>query len=387
MKVYGRTTISAFLGDLVVYRNLVPIDRRLRGLDRIRHEVGLSAGRLPRKSEPAYARVIVHFLQQARSLDTPGIAIERLLYVGDTRLNDGTAFSNVCQAAGWPGLAFIGTETDEPERQEIISAAFPTPGNGGSDDGPALFLANRWAALAEFDQFCADRDFPIDAATAVIVDLDKTALGARGRNAHVIDQARVTAVRETVADLLGADFDAAAFRAAYDQLNQPEFHPFTGDNQDYLAYICLILSSGLFKREEVISSVRAGRLERFSQFIAQVDQRAGEMAPNLGAIHNEIFANVRAGDPTPFKSFRYAEYVTTVARMGQKADDASVEELLAEEIVITQEVRAHALAWKARGALLFGLSDKPDEASVPSEALAARGYQALHHVKTHAVGG
>jgi hypothetical protein len=37
--------------------------------------------------------------------------------------------------------------------------------------------------------------------------------------------------------------------------------------------------------------------------------------------------------------------------------------------------------------LLFGLSDKPDEASVPSEALASQGFRAIHRAETHAVGG
>jgi hypothetical protein len=73
--------------------------------------------------------------------------------------------------------------------------------------------------------------------------------------------------------------------------------------------------------------------------------------------------------------------------MGHKADDAPVAELLAEEILITQEVRAQALEWRSRDALLFGLSDKPDEASIPSPELAAQGYRAIHQTATHAVGG
>ncbi len=387
MKVFGVTSVSEFLGDFVVYRNLAPLDSRLPGLDAIRDQVDLPAGRLPRKSEPDYARVIVHLLRAARALDTPGIAIERLVYVGDTRLNDGTAFANICQAGDWPGLAFIGSETDAPARTEVAKIDLPTAIPATAGEAPTLYLANRWAALADFDRFCGEMGFPIDAATAVVVDLDKTALGARGRNAHVIDQARVAAVRDTVADLLGTAFDPIAFRIAYDQLNQPEFHPFTADNQDYLAYICLILGGGLYALEDVISAVRSGHLASFAQFISQVDARKNEVAPDLAAIHAEIYANVRAGDPTPFKPFRYNEYRTTIARMGHKDDHSPVEELLAEEIVITQEVRAQALAWRARGALLFGLSDKPDEASIPSKGLAAQGYRAIHQTQTHAVGG
>ncbi|MCK4316841.1 MAG: hypothetical protein KAX24_13820, partial [Anaerolineae bacterium] len=82
----------------------------------------------------------------------------------------------------------------------------------------------------------------------------------------------------------------------------------------------------------------------------------------------------------------YNEYQATVERMGQLDDDAPVAELLEQEIVITQEVREVALAWREQGALLFGLSDKPDEASIPTDDLAAQGYRAIHRVETHAVG-
>jgi hypothetical protein len=61
--------------------------------------------------------------------------------------------------------------------------------------------------------------------------------------------------------------------------------------------------------------------------------------------------------------------------------------MLEEELLITQEVRAVALDWREQGALLFGLSDKPDEASLPDDALAARGYRPIHQMETHAVGG
>jgi hypothetical protein len=388
MKNFGRTTVSEFLGDFVVYRNLAPADPRLKGLDAIRDVVGIPAERVPRKSEPDYARVIVHILHQARALDSTGAAIERLVYVGDTRLNDSTAFANICQAGRWPGLAFIASETDEPARTETVGvASLSIPIAIETDDQPTLFLANRWGALAEFERYCAASGFPIDANTAVIVDLDKTALGARGRNAHVIDQARVSAVRLTVADLLGDAFDQTAFQRAYDHLNQQEFHPFTADNQDYLAYICLILGSGLYDLDSVVADVQDGRLNSFNQFISNVNERADAIPADLRSIHSEIYANVCAGDPTPFKAFRYNEYQTTIARMGHMDDDTLVEELLAEEIVITQELRSQALEWQAQGALLFGLSDKPDEASIPSQELVNRGYRSIHKKETHAVGG
>ena len=376
MKSYGRTSVHEFLGDLIVYRNLVPVDPRLPPLDEIREQVGLPTGLIPRKSMPAYARVIVHLLRQARALDAPTASIERLVYVGDTRLNDGTAFANICRAGGWPGLAFIGAETKAPEKIEVVE-----------QDGGTLYLTNRWTTLADFDRFCCEQGYPLDERTAVIVDLDKTALGARGRNDHVIDEVRLEAVRRTIGDLLEDRFDQEGFQVAYNRLNQPEFHPFTTDNQDHLAYMCLILGSGQYALETLVDEIRSGRLRNFEQFIKAVEERTAELPDRLCQIHQRIYQAVKKEDPTPFKDFRYAEYRATVDRMGTLEDGTTATEMLEKEIVITQEVREMALKWRKQGALLFGLSDKPDEASIPTEDLAVQGYQPIHRVQTHTVGG
>ncbi len=392
MDIHGRASVHEFLGDFIVYRNLIPLDERLPRLDDVRERAEVAEGTTPRKSQPAYARVIVELLQAARAIDSPGVALERLVYVGDTRMNDGTAFANIARAGGWPGMAFIASEKDNPTPPEIMGMK----GSPGQADGPGLprmvYLAGRWAAISNpaarpsFEQFCRERGFVIDDRTAVIVDLDKTALGARGRNDHVINQARVEAVRRTVGDLLGDAFDPDAFEAAYDALNQSEFHPFTADNQDYLAYICLILGSGLYHLRSLMERVREDRVTSFGQFIAEVDEQGDDLPASLREIHQRIYRRVRAGDPTPFKAFRYNEYDATVERMGCLGEDAPVEELLAGEIVITQEVREAALRWKRQGALLFGLSDKPDEASIPTKRLADEGFQSIHRVETHVVG-
>ena len=375
MRNCGRTSVQEFLGDFVVYRNLKPMDPRLPSLRRLGSEIGLPVGVTPRKSQPAYGQVMAFLLSQARALELPNVSIERLLYVGDTRMNDGAAFVNTCRAGGWPGWAFIGADRDEPAHVEVVE-----------QDGNMLYLANRWTALRDFDHHCREIGFEIDEQTVVIIDLDKTALGARGRNDHVIDQARVEAVRRTVGDLLGDDFDPEGFQAAYDRLNQAEFHPFTTDNQDYLAYLCLILGCGLYTLGSLVDQVQDGRMKSFQQFIADVDARTTELSPELRNIHSGVHSLVQQGDPTPFKAFRYNEYRTTIGRMGCLDEETPVEELLRGEIVITQEVREAALAWREQGALLFGLSDKPDEASIPSEELANEGYRAIHQTETHAIG-
>ena len=365
--MFERSSIYDILGDLVVYRNLEPVDGRLRGLRRIWAEAELEAYRIPRKGEPAYARVVLHLLRQAQALRCSE-PLRRLLYIGDTRMNDGMTIASL--RAHLPVRGFIATERpEEPERVEVSEG---------------VMYANRWAALAGFVDFLDEEGFPLDEGTAAIVDLDKTAFGARGRNSHVIDAARVEAVRRTVEEVLGGNFDEAEFRAIYDELNQPPYHPFTGDNQDYLTYICLMAVGGVYGFAELLDDLRAERLRSFADFIEACAQRP--IGGGLARVHQEVYDNFRRGDPTPFKSFRYREYEETVRRMDYLPDEAGEERVLAEEIVLTPEVMELARLLRERGVLLFGLTDKPDEASIPSPELAARGYRPIHRTPMKVVG-
>ena len=248
-----------------------------------------------------------------------------------------------------------------------------------------LYLANRWSALPDFVRFVEEQGFALDEGTAVVIDVDKTAIGARGRNDPVINEARVEGVKRTVADLLGPNFDEQGFRAAYGELNQSTYHPFTADNQDYLAYVCLMLGTDIFELEALVHEIKAGSMARFTDFIARVESERSELAQTgLTSVHDDVWRRVQAGDPTPFKAFRYNEYLTTVARFGD-LPGATVEEILAQRIVITQEVRETAARLRERGALIFGVSDKPDEASLPSEEQASAGLRPLHRLVTPAV--
>jgi len=375
LKCFGRTSISSFLGDFIVYRNIIPIDPRLPSMEEILKTLGKSSLAIPRKTSPEYAEILTALLREARAQDAPGIHIERVLFLGDTRMNDGTAFGNICSAGNWTGMAFIGSEREEPLHTEIIE-----------QNNTTLFLANRWNALEVFIEYCRQMDFHIDEHTLVLLDIDKTTLGARGRNDHVIDQVRVEAATQTVGNLLGGEFDLERFQFAYHYLNQTEFHPFTADNQDYLVYICLILGSGLFDLETLTDDVRSARVVSFSQFITQIDKKTDQLPPELRSIHEDIYSRFKQGDPTPFKAFRYNEYLVSAARMGQLGVETPVNELLSQEILITHEVHQAALSWRAQGALLFGISDKPDEASIPTRDMASQGYKPIHQIETEVVG-
>jgi len=377
----GKGCVADILADRMVYRNLNPSDSRLPGLESLGRQLGLPARLVPRKSELDYARLVVELLKQSQHMHAPGADLRQIIFIGDTRRNDGLTFDNLCRVSGLPGLAFIGDETSTPALVEMAT----------TESGQTLYLSNRWSALLDtgekgFAGFCRRQGFEVDEHTAVLIDLDKTALAARGRNAQVIDQARVQAVEDTVAESLRESFDPQAFRRAYDRLNQPEFHSFTADNQDYLAYICLILGSGLVELRELVQGVRSGSIGGFTGFIERIESRAGELAPALGDLHAEIYSRFRAGDPTPFKAFRRNEYLATVRRMGALEENAPLGRFLMEEILLTYEVATLAQGWGAQGALLFGLSDKPDEASIPTDEQAAQGYQPIHRTSTHVLG-
>lgn len=376
MKNYGLASIDEFLKNFLVYRNLEPVDSRLPTLAMLRPKIGLDKGQFPRKTQLAYAHAINHILQAAREIEAPGTTITKVICLGDTILSDGTAFSNICQTGNKHGAAFIGSENDAAPAVERIE----TPGG-------FLYKANRWGAVEEFKQTLKRSNFIVDAQTVILVDLDKTSIGARGRNDKIIDRIRIEAAYETLNSILGPQFEPDVFEKAYTQFNQPEFHQFTTDNQDYLVYLCLMLGSGLFIVDEVVEQIRSGIISSFNQFTETIQQRIIELPEDLQNTHVDFYAQYSSGNPTPFKAFRVNEYLNMCKYMGKLPVNASVDNLLKDEVAITQEIRQIAQEWHNQGALLFGLSDKPDEASIPGPDLIAQGYLPIHKIKTHAVGG
>lgn len=376
MRVLGTGSLFDALGDAVAYRNLEPIDRRLPGLTVLRQPLGLKATRVPRKVEPAYGRVVAEMLRTAGTLAAGSPGIERLVLIGDTEHNDGGAFVSICDALGCPGDAFICAETaDEP-------ALVPTDRSGRR----RLYLANRWRLIGGFEAELARRGVTIGGGTVVVVDIDKTALGARGRNHRPIDIARAAAVLRTARALRGENVNRDLLLAAYSQFNRREFHAFTTDNQDYLAYMAMLVESGWSSIEKLREGITRGRLNSFGDLLDAVTSTVERLPNRLRRAHDDLVMAVALGDPTPFKDFRRAEYRETVDRMtpGGKVQDVS--RLLATRITLTAEVWRRVRLWRDRGAVLFGLSDKPDEASFPSPELEAEGYQPLHKTRALVVG-
>ena len=375
MREYGRASARLLLGDFVAYRSLNPLDPRLPRWKQIALETGADGSPPPRKGDPDYGKAVSHILKAARSIDTAGVSIERFVYLGDTQRNDGRAFEAIHRSTGWKGMAFIGCDSKEPPQTEI----------SGKPDC-LLVCANRWKALEAFEQQMQSARFPIDARTAVVVDLDKTLWGARGRNDGVVDLARRCAASATVGHVLGAAYDAAEFDAAYDRLNRVDCHAFTGDNQDHLVYVCAMIGGGLCSLAELLTRVLPPSGWRFGQFLEYAEQHIQRVSPSVASLHQSVRSAILKGDPTPLKAFRRQEYVETAERMGHLADDVEINVRLVEEIVLTQEVYETADRWRGRGALLFGLSDKPEEACLPSFDPKSCGRLPLHAIPAMRVG-
>jgi len=373
MIVDGPLALTDLLGKLVVYRNLEPVDPALPRFAQSARALGLPAAPVPRKTEPDYARVVTHIIMQAAAAQGRP-APSRVLVVGDTRLNDGTAFRNLQAVNGWRGAVFIGSER-MGEPPELVEAE------------PDLFLSNRWELLDDFDRILDERGLPADEDTVAVIDLDKTVIGARGRNDSAVDNARIEGVRATAAKLLGDQYDESRFLTAYHRLNTPPYHRFTADNQDYLVYICLVIGAQLRELDEVTAAVARGTLTEFAQFIEWVEDNRRRLADTrLAAVHDAVYERYCAGDPTPFKEFRYQEFRATIASMGRLPGTPSAKEALREEIVITREVSELIDHWRDRGAIVIGISDKPDEAALPTPSSAADGLPPLHEAPTHRVG-
>jgi hypothetical protein len=147
-----------------------------------------------------------------------------------------------------------------------------------------------------------------------------------------------------------------------------------------------MLGTSLFQFPVFVRDIQDGKMHHFFEFIQQVQMRRAEL-PSAGLIeiHDQVWRLVQQGDPTPFKAFRYNEYLATAARFGVPPGE-ELETALTQRIMITEEVRQIAGDMRRRGVLVFGLSDKPDEASFPTSEQARRGMQPLHRLETLCVG-
>jgi hypothetical protein len=346
-------TIADLTGDLVLYRDLHPYDRSLPDvLEQLRGSLGLSPADVPRKRNHEYARIVFSLLQYIQAQRTLP-ALEMLLVVGDTN-NDRWMAEHLRTASGLPVFACIGT--DRPDEAPSIAWEGDTA------------TVSRWAQLDEWLSQLTERHKPVQGSlnwdsVALILDIDKTLLGPRGRNDDAINEARAEAALLVARNLLGSRLDAARFQDLYDTLCRSEFHGLTLDNQDYVVYITLLLAAEVLQLDEVRRGIDDGTFAGFTLLLDAVGPR---VPTALADLHTTIRSAHEAGDPTPFKTFRRAEFATTLARMGDG------------RLTLCREVLELAQRLGERGALCLAASDKPAESALPTPEQEAAGLAPLH---------
>jgi hypothetical protein len=343
-------TIADLTDEYVVYRDLEPCDSRLPGLTVLREKLGLAPGVLPRKREQAYAQVIAAIAAAAQQ-QRGGATLDRFLVIGDTE-NDRLLAHFLGTRGPQAAYGFIALE------QLADAAQLCVEGN--------ITTANRWALI---DDWIAelDQQLPDWSRTAVLIDIDKTLLGPRGRNDAPIDEARAEGALHVARDMLADALDADAFCRSYAALCQKRYHGFTLDNQDYVTYTALLFSSAVYNQAAFDEGLAAGSI---ADFAALLDQTRARVPLALRSLHDEIAERVAQKNPTPFTAFRRAEFVATAARLSDG------------RLTMCNEVFSACMRLREAGALCLAASDKPAESALPTEVQRGQGLQALHHTPT-----
>lgn len=345
-------TIADLTDDLVIYRDLKPYDSRLPNLDDLREPLGLPRDSLPRKRDADYARVLGAMLQHFRTQHSePPLRV--LLIIGDSS-NDTLMAQHLRETSDMRVFACIGTDQlDQP-------ATLTWEGDTAT--------ATRWSLLQEwFDQVLqrydpASGELPWS-DTALLLDIDKTLLGPRGRNHQEIDEARAEAALRIAQAVFGHDLDAPAFRTLYNTVSRPEFLPLTLDNQDYIVYISMLLACGVLMADDFLAGMSDESLATFTRLLEAVEP---QIPRPLYPLHKEVRNAHQSGDPTPFKAFRRAEFAATLERI----DDG--------RLLLSCDVVAVAEQLTGRGVLCVAASDKPAESALPTKAQQEAGLRPLH---------
>lgn len=339
-------TISDLAGDGVLYRDLEPCDPTLPRLAALRARLGMPGGPPPRKRDAAYAQLILALAQAAQSARS-GPPLTAFVVLGDSE-NDRLLAAHLRNTSPLPCFGFIGE--DRPVAAESLSWQGDTA------------HATRWHLIGPWAAEVARRGGELGRA-AILIDIDKTLLGARGRSDGAIDDARAEAAVSVSNALLGGMLNVPAFRRTYAELCLKLWHPFTLDNQDYVVAAALLLATGAAD----IETLHAELADGVASFPALLDDTVLSVCPELAALHAELRAHVANGDHTPFKAFRRAELTATLTRM---ADG---------RLTLCGDLFAICQRLAAQGALLLAASDKPAESALPSPAQLAAGLLPLHH--------
>jgi len=364
----GKTSIQSVFGENIFYRDLNPVSSQYLSFEDIRKRLNIRQKFPPRKASRDYASVILEQVKLRASTE-----LRQILFFGDTPGNDGSVVRNLETLSKLPVFGFIGKEAIGEEK--MLSA------------DPPIFLANRWELVSEFLAQIQQFGFRQEVKTAVLFDMDKTLIGARGRNDHVIDDARMDGVKKLIKETLKNEWQEDHFLLIYKTFNEPAYHFLTEDNQDYLAFVCLMVLADVWSFEELVDQLIRRKITSFQEFLTRTASRLQKRPISAVAPYfEEVFLSTVKGDPTPFKSFRRMEYLATIERIDcvQSEDPA---EILRSEITLTQEILdLVSFLKKKQFSPIVCISDKPPESTFPSDELKQQGYLPLHQMPMKIVG-
>jgi len=329
--LYKRGKLSDFFENNIVFRELEPVNKKLPGFSVLKDVLRLD--RMPRKKDAEYAQVLSKMFSAAGNFS-------KIIYIGDTLMSDLSVIKNFANSGLFETIGII-------TREGEIS---------GFEERENYIFNGSWANLQDILAYIENKFFSTDKNTIVIIDIDKTAIGARGRNEKAIDRARMDAIL-MLAEKAFKDISVEEFLSVYDKVNKREFFSITEDNQDFVSILSMLVYGGVL----TISDLRNAR--NILTLLARVKTNN----PVLLEYVETVLQNIKARNPTAFPQFRKAEFEKTIARMGFLPDETPIETLLSEEIMITREVYEAALYLKDKGAFVFGVSDKPAISSIPEK--------------------
>ena len=334
--MYKRDNLNTIFENYIVFRELNPLRKELPSFSELKKQLKFDF--LPRKKDPEYAKVLSFLFKKIGDF-------EKVIYFGDTYLNDGNVIKNLTELDEYEVSGVI---TEEREQDYI-----KFKGN--------IIINTKWRNLLPILEILERRGFLLDEKTIVVIDIDKTFIGARGRNNKAIDKARMDAITSIIKDALGG-IEEDRFDYVYSRLNRRSLHSFTGDNQDIVAIMSILFYGDYYALGRFIREFYAGKWRGPLEFFNTITISPNEKAYKL---LEEVKENLLKKNPTAFPTFREREFSCTLKRMDFLPDISDVRKLLNEEILITKEVYDVGLIAKKKGALVFGLSDKPELSSIP----------------------
>ncbi len=333
--MYKRDSINTIFEDYIIFRELNPIKVSLPSFSQIKNDLKLTF--LPRKKDFEYAKVLSYLLDAIGSF-------EKVIYFGDTFLNDGGVIKNLAKLEKYKVLGII--------TEENVSDYVKFEDN--------IIVNTKWKNLSSI---LKNSGFTFDKKTVVIIDIDKTLIGARGRNDRALDKARMDAIISLAGEIFG-EIDIDRFEFVYSEMNKKNMHPFTQDNQDTVAIMSIVFYGDYYNLERFIKEFYDGKWVNPLDFLNFINISKEDKAFEFV---EEVKENLRMQHPTSFPTFRKRELYYTLNRMDFLPDETDVNDLINEEIMITKEVFEIGFLAKSKGSLVFGLSDKPELSSIPED--------------------